>query len=152
MSLNNTKVLSLIESSFNTAIDQLMADESGAVHSDLFVQLDGESGELQIYDESEHLIAHTVVFDWVGKNDDPLFQEQAMAAIRTALSTLAAKSAFEKSCFSTPFSVSLTDEEFTVIEELFFMDDDTFRLDDPLLKDLDADLDDFLTDLLSDLK
>ena len=30
MSLNNTKVLSLIESSFNTAIDQLIAGESGA--------------------------------------------------------------------------------------------------------------------------
>lgn len=30
-----------------------------------------------------------------------------------------------------------------MIEELLFIDDDVLRLDDPLLKDLDADLDDF---------
>ena len=45
-----------------------------------------------------------------------------------------------------PLSVSLTDEDFVVIEELLFIDDDVLRLDDPLLKDLDADLDDFLSE------
>ena len=51
-----------------------------------------------------------------------------------------------------PFSVSLTDEDFVVIEELLFLDDEVLRADDPLLKDLDADLDDFLTKLLSDVE
>ena len=37
-------------------------------------------------------------------------------------------------------------------EELLFIDDDVLRLDDPLLKDLDADLDDFLANLLADVK
>ena len=51
-----------------------------------------------------------------------------------------------------PFSVSLTDEDFVVIEELLFIDDDMLLLDDPLLKDLDADLDKFLADLLADVE
>ena len=51
-----------------------------------------------------------------------------------------------------PLSVSLTVEDFVVIEELLFIDDDVLRLDDPLLKDLDADLDDFLANLLADVK
>ena len=51
-----------------------------------------------------------------------------------------------------PFSISLTDEDFSVIEELLFLDDETLRLDDPLLKNLDADLDEFLSELLSDVK
>ena len=54
--------------------------------------------------------------------------------------------------FMKPLSVSLTDEDFVVIEELLFIDDDMLRLDDPLLKDLDADLDDFLANLLADVK
>lgn len=151
MNLNNTKVLSIIESTFNSVISQLVSDDSGNSHSDLFVQVDAESGELQIYDEAENLIERKVVFDWVDQTDDEAFHEQIVAAFRAALSTLVAKDAFEKSCFSKPFSVSLTDEEFTVLDELLFLDDDTFRLDDPLLKDLDTDLDHFLTDLLSDL-
>jgi len=46
----------------------------------------------------------------------------------------------------------LTDESFVVIEELLFLDDENLRLDDPLLKDLDADLDEFLSKLLSDVE
>ena len=51
-----------------------------------------------------------------------------------------------------PFSISLTDEDFVVIEELLFIDDDMLLLDDPLLKDLDADLDNFLAKLLADVE
>ena len=72
-----------------------------------------------------------------------------MKAVLTILST---KNIFDVPRFMKPLSVSLTDEDFVVIEELLFIDDDMLRLDDPLLKDLDADLDDFLAKLLSDVK
>ena len=68
------------------------------------------------------------------------------------LAVLVTKKVFDNSCFLQPFSVSLTDENFSVIEELLFLDDENLRLDDPLLKDLDAELDDFLAKLLSDVK
>lgn len=72
-----------------------------------------------------------------------------MKAVLTILST---KNIFDVPRFMKPLSVSLTDEDFVVIEELLFIDDDMLRLDDPLLKDLDADLDDFLANLLADVK
>ena len=50
-----------------------------------------------------------------------------------------------------PLSVTLTDDDFVEIEELLFVDDDMLRADDPLLKDLDTELDEFLTKLLSDI-
>jgi hypothetical protein len=152
MSTNNAKIQSVIESTFDKAINKLTSNESNC-YSDLFVQVDSDSGELQIYDEEEKLIEKTVIFDWVNNAiEDEKYDEMVIAPLKSALSVLSAKKAFESACFMKPFSISLTDEDFSVIEELLFLDDETLRLDDPLLKNLDADLDEFLSELLSDVK
>ena len=99
------------------------------------------------------MIEKTIIFDWVNANDsDEQFTQQVTATLKAVLAVLVTKNVFEDPCFLKPFSVSLTDEDFAVIEELLFLDDENLRLDDPLLKDLDADLDDFLAKLLSDVK
>ena len=153
MSANNAKVQAVIESTFNLAIKKLVAKDTGHSYSDLYVQVDAESGELQIYDESESLVEKTIIFDWVNaKNDNKQFIQQVIATLKAVLAVLVTKNVFENSCFLKPFSVSLTNDDFSVIEELLFLDDENLLLDDPLLKDLDADLDDFLTKLLSDVK
>lgn len=153
MRANNAKVQAVIESTFNLAIKKLVAKDTGNSYSDLYVQVDAESGELQIYDESESLVEKTIIFDWVNaKNDNKQFIQQVTATLKAVLAVLVTKNVFENSCFLKPFSVSLTNDDFSVIEELLFLDDENLLLDDPLLKDLDADLDDFLTKLLSDVK
>lgn len=153
MSANNAKIQSVLESAFTTAINKLTSNESGNYYSDMYVQADPESGELQIYDEEERLLEKTIIFDWVGSScGDQQFNKQVIATLKTVLTLLSAKDAFGHSRFMKPFSVSLTDEDFAVTEELLFIDDDTLRADDPLLKDLDAELDEFLTKLLSDVK
>lgn len=153
MNANIVKVQSLIENAFTSAIEKLAKDESGNFVSDLYVQVDAENGELQIYDDEEHLIEKVVIFDWVNLNEEEnAFNKRVAASIKAVLTILSTKKVFDIPRFMKPLSVSLTDEDFVVIEELLFIDDDTLRLDDPLLKDLDADLDDFLTNLLADVK
>lgn len=153
MSANNAKVQAVIESTFNLAIKKLVAKDTGNSYSDLYVQVDAESGELQIYDESESLVEKTIIFDWVNaKNNNKQFIQQVIAILKAVLAVLVTKNVFENPCFLKPFSVSLTNDDFSVIEELLFLDDENLLLDDPLLKDLDADLDDFLAKLLSDVK
>ena len=144
MSANNAKVQAVIETTFNSAINKLAANEAGNCYSDLYVQVDAESGELLIYDEEDVLVEKTIIFDWVNTACD--------ASLKAVLAVVVTKKVFDNPCFLKPFSVSLTDEDFSVIEELLFLDDENLRLDDPLLKDLDADLDDFLAKLLSDVK
>jgi len=152
MNANNTKVKTLIESTFLTVLDKLKSEESVLV-SDLFVQIDRENGELAIYEEGETLIEKNVIFDWAeNTQDEAAFKSNIIPMVKAALASLTSQNVFEYSCFVKPFSISLTDEEFTVIEELLFIDDDMLRLDDPLLKDLDNDLDDFLEKLLSDVE
>lgn len=153
MSANNAKIQSVLETTFTSAIGKLTADDSNSYHSDLYVQADPESGELQIYDEEERLLDKTIVFDWVDcPCDEDKFNKQVVNTLKSVLTLLVAKNIFDSPHITKPFSVSLTDEDFIVIEELLFLDDEVLRADDPLLKDLDADLDDFLAKLLSDVE
>lgn len=153
MSANNAKVQSVIETTFTTAIAKLTSDDSGKYFSDLYIQADSESGELLIFDDEERLLEKTVIFDWVGCScEEDVFNKQVIVSLKSVLSILVAKNAFEHPSFMKPFSVSFTDEDFVVVEELLFLDDDMLRVDDPLLKNLDAELDAFLANLLSDVK
>ena len=153
MNANMTKVQALIENAFVTAIDKLTKEESANLVSDFYVQVDAETGELQIYDDAERLINKVVIFDWVNSpEEEATFNKKVAATIKAVLTVLSTKKVFDSQRLVKPFSVSLTDEDFVVIEELLFIDEDMLLLDDPLLKDLDADLDKFLADLLADVE
>ena len=153
MNANITKVQPLIEKEFVEAIDQLTKEESANLVSDFYVQVDAETGELQIYDDAERLMNKVVIFDWVNSpEEEDAFNKKVAAAIKAVLTILSTKNAFDSTRLVKPFSVSLSDEEFVVIEELLFIDDDMLLLVDPLLKDLDADLDNFLANLLADVE
>ena len=153
MNANITQVQPLIEKAFVETIDQLTKEESANLVSDFYVQVDAETGELQIYDDAERLMNKVVIFDWVNSpEEEDAFNKKVAAAIKAVLTILSTKNAFDSTRLVKPFSVSLTDEDFVVIEELLFIDDDMLLLDDPLLKDLDTDLDNFLANLLADVE
>ena len=153
MAASPSQIQSVLESFLTSAIQKMVEDTKLNDISDIYLQADAESGELQVYDEEENLVDKTIIFDWVNNSEEEsVFNKRVASAVKQALSALASKNVFENSHFVKPLSISQTDESFVVIEELLFLDDDTLRLDDPLLKDLDADLDDFLAKLLSDVE
>ena len=153
MSTSLTQIQSILEALFLSAIQKMTADNNGNYISDIYVQADPENGELLIYDEGENLVDKTIIFHWVNNTEgEEVFNRRVADVLKSVLTSLAAKNVFDNPRFIKPLSVSLTDEAFVVIEELLFLDDEMFRLDDPLLKDLDADLDKFLDELLSDVK
>ena len=152
MSANNAKVQSVIESVFQSVVVKLSDNTSNDLVSDLFIQVDQETGEVQIFDDAENLLDKVVIFDWINKNEEEsTFIIRITATLKNVLSLLSVKGVFEKKNISIPFAISLTDEDFSVIEELLFIDEDITRIDDPLLQNLDEDLDLFLAKLLSDL-
>ncbi|HBK28355.1 MAG TPA: hypothetical protein DDZ04_00190 [Parabacteroides sp.] len=153
MGTSTTQIQSVLETLFMAAIDKMTNDAGGNYISDIYVQADQETGEVQIYDEEEKLVDKTVIFDWVNNTEDEeVFDKRVSDLLRSVLAGLVTKEVFDNPRFIKPLSVSLTDEDFAVIEELLFLDDENLRLDDPILKDLDEDLDDFLSKLLSDVK
>lgn len=152
MSANNAKVQSVIESVFQSVVVKLSDNASNDLVSDLFIQVDQETGEVLIFDDAENLLDKVVIFDWINKNEEEsTFIIRITTTLKNVLSLLSVKGVFENKNISIPFAVSLTDEDFSVIEELLFIDEDITRIDDPLLQNLDEDLDLFLAKLLSDL-
>jgi len=152
MSANSAKVQSVLENTFISVIKRLTKNESANPICDLHIMADAESGELQIFDEEENLLEKVLIFDWVDSQEDiNAFNKKVVSTVKAVLTILMTKNMFDHPNFLKPFSVNLVDDDFTEIEELLFIDNDNFRLDDPLLKDLDAELDDFLNDLLSDM-
>lgn len=153
MGTSTAQIQSILETLFMTAIDKMINNANGNYISDIYVQADQETGELQIYDEEENLVDKTVIFDWVNNSEEEeVFERRVSDVVRSVLTGLVSKNVFDNPRFIKPLSVSLTDEDFVVIEELLFLDDENLRLDDPLLKDLDTDLDEFLSKLLSDVE
>ena len=151
MGTNLTQIKSILETLFLSAIQKMTTDKNGNYISDIYVQADPENGELLIYDEGENLVDKTVIFDWVNNTEgEEVFNRRVADVLKSVLASLSAKNIFDNPRFIKPLSISLTDESFVVIEELLFLDDDMLRLDDPLLKDLDADLDKFLPVLRKD--
>ncbi|MCC8095577.1 MAG: hypothetical protein LIP05_09550 [Tannerellaceae bacterium] len=56
MSASNVKVQTILEKTFVSAINQLTSSESPDLISDLYVQVDAETGELTIFDDAENLL------------------------------------------------------------------------------------------------
>jgi hypothetical protein len=148
MNINNVKIQTIIEAKFTEAIKKLTDNADSKATCDLFIQAYAETGELHIYDEYETLLDKIIIFEWVN-SEESAFDEKVSAAMKPALAKLS--SLFENPRFRKPFSISIVDDDFNVLEELLFIDDDTVRIDDPLLQNLDSELDSFLAGLLSDM-
>ncbi len=152
MAAGPSQLQSVLESFFTSTIKKMLDDNKYADISDIYVQADPENGELLVYDETEKLVDKTIIFSWVkNTEEEEAFNKRVATSVKKALNVIVTTGIFDNPQFLKPLSVSLTDDTFGVIEELLFLDDDTFRLDDPLLKDLDSDLDEFLAKLLSDV-
>lgn len=120
--------------------------------NDLFLQIDCEEGELRIYDDQDELIAHQEIFSWsdTGTIDEPA--TEAVETVRELVTRLEQKGFWSKEVFARPFSIELVRSDFSVIEELLFLDEDLVKLSSPLLDGLGKELDKFLGELLEDLK
>ena len=129
MAASPSQIQSVLESFLTSAIQKMVEDTKLNDISDIYLQADAESGELQVYDEAENLVDKTIIFDWVNNSEEEsVFNKRVASAVKQALSALTSKNVFENSHFVKPLSISLTAESFVVIEELLFLDDDTLRL------------------------
>ena len=72
--------------------------------------------------------------------------------MRELVTRLEQKGLWSKEVFARPFSIELVRSDFSVIEELLFLDEDLVKLSTPLLDGLGKELDKFLGELLEDLK
>ena len=106
---------------------------------DLYLYYDNEENILFCYDDLENLLNEVQL---------PSDEKLSYSTLRFVLQELNRAGLFDKEYIIKPFAVSLTDKDFVVSEELFFLDDDTVKLKGDIWTEMEKDLDSFLKNLL----
>jgi hypothetical protein len=146
----NRDTATLIKDTFKQAINNLAKDYKGSSLTDVFITVDKESGEVAFYDNEENKVAEIVVFNWVDKVEE-LKDEEVATVLREITEQLDDEDAFSVLDLYKPLSVSYTDENFIVIEELLLISEDpAIKTDNELMDKLDREFDDFLDKLLKE--
>lgn len=117
------------------------------VLTDLHMQVRPESGELRIFNDEMEELMRIVVDQWLEPTEEDLY-DAASVAIKQSIITL--RDEVEHMSILHPFSFVLMGEDGETMSDIYIVDDDQLILDTELLKGLDAELDEFLEELLKD--
>jgi len=153
MSTINPKFLNVIEKVLLAALDLIDAREVKVPVADLFLCVDATSGAFSIYDDEDQLVHVAIINRW--ENDDreeDEFDQDVISILKAALSNMQKNGNLEREWMMKPFSINFTDADLVVKSTVFLLDDELFLIDDPLLKNLDKDLDDFLVKIFAEDK
>ena len=142
-------LVQLIESAMRESIETFGSRQEAGSLSDLFLYYNPETSDLLIYDDMEQLLS-TLPLENILEELDEDVERQIMSSTKSALHTLKNEGLFQTDFIVKPFSVNLVDDSFIVQEELFFLDDETLKLDQDLMKNLNKELSDFLKNLLNE--
>lgn len=147
------KVQSILESVFVNAVDKLIAADAGRLVSEMYIQLDMTSGEIQVYDDQENLLEKNVIFDWADRSEKGVrSHKQPVNSIRATLIGLKSRKMFEIPVFMRPFRVLLVDDNFCEIESIFTLGEENAHLEGRLMKNLEQELQNFSKKLFEDME
>ena len=153
MNVDKNKLQSVINASIKQAIAQFENSNNGETLTDVYMQIDKENNKLIFFDDMENLLIEET-FELL--EDADTIQVNAsfnyfIKVVKSSLQELNKTGLFDKDYILKPFSICLVDDSFFLIEELLFLDDENLKIGGEPLIDLDKELNDFLSNLLSDL-
>ena len=99
------------------------------------------------FNDEEEEITRCVIEQWID-NKDERFYDEAIHILRSEMKANAA--IIDNLGIMKPFSLVLEDDDKEPVGELYLADDDTVIIGGDLMKNLDADLDSFLDNLLKE--
>lgn len=148
--MNNEKEISLLRNLFMEIVNPKNDREPVPVH-DIFVQVDPERGDVTLFNEDDVQLATCTIFSWA-ENPATELTPDMLKTLRETVSVLEQRGFWDNPLFVQPLAVELVDEEMQCIERLLYLDDEVILLNEPLLKDLNQDLNKFLDEILGDIK
>ncbi|MDR1813366.1 MAG: hypothetical protein LBR18_00745 [Tannerella sp.] len=160
MAMNKEKEKSktqlILEEVFNEAVENLTRSDDGRQVSALLVQTDVVSGEIQIFDDRETLLAKNIIFEWAERSSKGLNpQRYANHILWVTLAALnKGQHLFDNPVFGRPFNVSIVDDVFNPQESLLTLREETFTeaSEGRLMKNLDHELKNFYKKIFADTK
>lgn len=146
--------MSLSKQSRESLLDAILSitDKFGklenAVITDLYINVDKESGKLTIFDDDDQALSEAIIAEW---ENTPKEQTASIEKLlRSELTQMQKVGLLDKINILKPFSITLVDENKETIVDLAYIDDDTLMLDKELLEGLDKEMDEFLAHLLEE--
>ena len=139
------QTLQQIERAIRKVADKFPASEEATLLTDIHLRVTQETGELVAFDDDDKEITRCVVEEWIDNKDDD-FYASVTTIIRSELQRM--QKTVEAMSILKPYSFVLEDDDRENIAELYMVDDDTVIIDEELMKGLEEDLDDFLTQLM----
>ena len=136
----NKVLASILEIAISESLTNYESKEDSNSLGDLYLYHDNEDNSLVVYDDTDHVLNKVELPD-----DQPL---NLVHTLRQVLQQQEKEQLFERNYIIKPFTVSLVDKDFVVLEELFFLDDDAIQITDTMWTTIEKDLDNFLDDLL----
>lgn len=120
--------------------------------SDLFVQISHVTGEVTIYSDADEVLGSCTIYSWTQQPNESSVVALAKPILAEVISLLESKGFWNNDLFERPFSVELVSEDFSTLEELLFLDDELVKVTTPILQGLSEELNNFLQELLPDIK
>ncbi|GHT14554.1 hypothetical protein FACS189432_05600 [Bacteroidia bacterium] len=135
----NTILIPILEIAIKESLEDYESRNEGDSLGDLYLHYDKDENTLFFYDDLDNLL---------NKVQLPKGQTFNSATFRFVLQQPGQARLFEKDYIFKPFTISLVNKDLVVIEELFFLDDDTIHISGDIWGNIEKELDDFLTDLM----
>jgi hypothetical protein len=129
----------LLELAMKESLKNYESKEEVNSLGDLYLYYDNEDNTIYFYDDMENLLHEVQLF----AGEDLSYQ-----TLRFVTQQLHQSNFFDKDYIVKPFTISLIDKFFSVLEEIFFLDDDTIKLEGNIWSNMEKDLDNFLENLL----
>ena len=122
----------------------ISAEESNV--TDFHIRVNGENGELTVFDDDDALIARVHIKEWEGEHNEEVYEKE----LQSLLTKMHREGAFDSLNIVKPYSFVLTDEDGQSIVDLLIIDDDTLILSADLLEGFDEEMNSFLKKLLEE--
>ncbi|MBQ7877997.1 MAG: hypothetical protein IJ319_00865 [Bacteroidaceae bacterium] len=117
--------------------------------TDFHFHVNGETGMLTIYDDDDTELLLLHIDEW-DNADNKQPDDVIEADIRAVLTDLQKEGVLDNMNVLKPYSCLLVDDEMETIVDLLYVDDDTYIINNDLLKGFDEEMEDFLNHLLSE--
>lgn len=139
MKTENNNVADLLKSAIQDSLTTYESFNSGNYLGDIYIYYNSKDQTLCFFDDIENkLVEKTVVFQ----------EEKLIKILKSVLKEMEKDRAFNKKFIYKPFTVNFVDKDFTILEELIFIDDDTIQLDNEVWSNMDEELNNFFTNLM----
>lgn len=139
---------STLQKAIEAMIKRFVTTEATTI-TDFHFHVNIENGNMDIFDDDDNTLASAHICEWKHLNQENCYDE-IESVLRNKLSEMQKSGLLDNMNILKPYSCLLVDDDKETIVDLLYVDDDTYIINDDLMKDFDKEMDEFLKKLLEE--